>query len=436
MRKLVYRICVVSALLPLTTGHAQLASVDRICAVVGEEIILESEVLDRVRLELLQQGRRPGMASSDEVQALSITVLKALVDDRMLLEVAKAESVIVTAQEVDDRLQEQLDQIKGRFATKDAFNEQLSREGTSERELRNQLRKQMFNYIMGERVVQSIGQATSVSFREVDQFLQAHKDSLPTVPASVTMSYLRLSAQAGEDERAAARQKLEGVRQRLVAGESFADLAREISQDPGSAPGGGDLGWFGRGLMVPQFEQAAFSLAPGQVSDVIETPFGMHMVKVEEVRGEEINARHILVRIEVGQAAKDAVRDTLESIRQRAREEGEFGILIKPYSDAENSEQGLRAQVMSENLPLPFVQALTSLPVGNVAQPFEGDPGTWYLVKLHERVPQHEMNMLDDRKQLEEAVSQMKLGEKVGQLLEKQRRETYIDVRCRYGDAG
>ena len=160
------------------------------------------------------------------------------------------------------------------------------------------------------------------------------------------------------------------------------------------------------------------------------------MVKVEEVRGEEINARHILVRIEVGQAAKDAVRDTLESIRQRAREEGEFGILIKPYSDAENSEQGLRAQVMSENLPLPFVQALTSLPVGNVAQPFEGDPGTWYLVKLHERVPQHEMNMLDDRKQLEEAVSQMKLGEKVGQLLEKQRRETYIDVRCRYGDAG
>jgi peptidyl-prolyl cis-trans isomerase SurA len=188
--------------------------------------------------------------------------------------------------------------------------------------------------------------------------------------------------------------------------------------------------------MVPQFEQAAFSLAPGQVSDVIETPFGMHMVKVEEVRGEEINARHILVRIEVGQAAKDAVRDTLESIRQRAREEGEFGILIKPYSDAENSEQSLRAQVMSENLPLPFVQALTSLPVGNVAQPFEGDPGTWYLVKLHERVPQHEMNMLDDRKQLEEAVSQMKLGEKVGQLLEKQRRETYIDVRCRYGDAG
>ena len=422
---------IVASLLSFRTGFAAEEVVDRILAVVERDVVLQSEVDEYIALQMIQAGRSIQSLSAPERDQLRCQILQAMVDDRILVAKARADSVVVTLQQVEDALRQQLDNIKSQFASEEAYREQLAKEGTTERDLRAKLRLQMERYLLREKLTQTYGQKITVTFNEMERFYNQYRDSLPVVPASVTIAHITRVTKPGDSALVAARRVLDAARERLAAGEDFASVARALSQDPGSAQFGGDLGFFGRGQMVPEFETAAFSLDSGQVSGPVLTEYGLHLIQNLGFRGEQVHARHILARAVFTPADRQSTLDTLQSVYRRLQAGQDFGELARVYSMDQSVRQtgGRIGPVDPSALPPAFGRVLATLSVGETSQPFESDPGTFHIVRLLERTREHAINMSDDRRQIEEMVRQRKLQTRINEILEQERGRMYVDVR-------
>ncbi len=418
-------------LIPSSPVFAVEEVLDRVAAIVGRDVILESEVDEYLQLHLLEAGIQPDRLSQEERDTYRCEVLRSVVDDRLLVSKARLDSIQVAPQEVEQRLREQFDTLKRRFPNEQAFQQQLAQEGTTERELRNRLRTQMERYLLRERLIGQMAGTVTVTFREIEKFYEENRDSLPTVPASVTIAHITRVAQPGDSALALAREKIERAQARIRAGESFDVVAREMSEDPGTAAAGGELGWFGRGEMVPEFETIAFSLDSGQVSSPVLTEFGLHIIQNLGFRPNEVHARHILARAQPSQHDAEAARDTMISVYERLRDGASFSELARKYSMDPTVQQtgGRVGPVSPSDLPTPFGRALSTLEVGDVSYPFESQGGTYHVVKLIDRTREHRMNMQDDRRQLEEAVRQQKLMVRLAEILDRERSRTYVDIR-------
>jgi peptidyl-prolyl cis-trans isomerase SurA len=248
----------------VSLGYGQQV-LDRIAAVVGDQIILESE-LD-TQLDLYVSQMRTGVKSQQEREQLKKQLLEQMVNDKLLLNAAKKDTLIqVTPKEVDEAVQKQMSSVKSEF-TEEEFKTQLQAEGLTENELRKKYREQIQNQMLIDRLVASKLQKVSVSAKEVRDFYQEYQDSIPDQPEAVKLSHILLEIKTSPETLDSLKSKAERVRALAQQGQDFADLARRYSDDP-SAQQGGDLGFFGRGDMIPKFEETAFSLAPGQISGI------------------------------------------------------------------------------------------------------------------------------------------------------------------------
>jgi peptidyl-prolyl cis-trans isomerase SurA len=270
-----------------------------------------------------------------------------------------------------------------------------------------------------------------VTFGEVQRFYDEHRDSLPVIPATVAFSNITRIARAGDSSLAAARERIHEARRRLDGGEDFADVARALSQDPGSAAAGGDVGSFGRGVMVPEFETAAFALDSGQISSPVLTQYGLHLIQNLGSEGSEVHVRHILAAAGPGPADYAAAQDTMSSVYRRLREGADFTETARSYSMDPNVRQtGGRVEPISpDDLPPAFASVLSTLDIGQVSEPFVADPGTYHIIKLASRTREHRMNLTDDRRQIEELVRQEKLFARMQEVLDRERERIYVDLR-------
>jgi parvulin-like peptidyl-prolyl isomerase len=210
-----------------------------------------------------------------------------------------------------------------------------------------------------------------VSEAELLERFQEATPQLQQRPRLLTFQQVVVRPDASDSAKAAARAEADSLLLRALAGEDFDTLAREHSDDVGTATLGGDLGWFRRGVMLPEFENAAFALAPGRISNIVETIFGYHVIKVERVRGRsEVQARHILKIPESGPADLERARAVARDVAERARAGESMTALFDAYSDP----------LAADSLTLPFEQ-LSELPpaydvlrtatVGQVVGPIE-----------------------------------------------------------------
>jgi peptidyl-prolyl cis-trans isomerase SurA len=433
--KLIFRACLVTigvlaGFYPLAVW-AQEEIADRILAVVQRDVILQSEVDEYLTLQMLQSGRAAETLSRSERDQLRCQILEAMIDDRILVAKARTDSVEVTLQQVEEALRQQLENIKRQFASEEEFREQLRKEGTTERDLRTKLRMQMERYLLREKLTQQFGQKVTVTFSEIERFYNEKRDSLPTVPASVTIGHITRLTRPGDSALVVARRLIDDARGRLAAGEDFGDVAKAMSQDPGSAPFGGDLGFFGRAQMVPEFETTAFSLDSGQVSAPFLTEYGLHIIQNLGFRGDQVHARHILARAIFTPSDRQATLDTMQSVFQRLRSGADFSEMARTYSMEQSVRQtnGRVGPIEPGNLPPSFGSVLATLSLGETGEPFESDPGTFHIVRLIDRTRAHSMNMVDDRRQLEELVRQKKLFERMREVLDTERGRVYVDVR-------
>jgi len=400
---------------------------DRIVAVVGDEIILLSEVETRVQLAGMQLKLDP--EDTESIERLRLALLDDLVDEKLILVQARRDSVQVAGEEIDKAIAAQIAQIKNQLGSEEAFQEQLAAEELTLQDLKKRFRPQMRNQLLREKLIRQKLSNTAVSSKEVMDFYQTYSDSLPVQGESVRLRHIMMTVAPSEEEKQAAFQQAKEVLAKARAGESFESLARSYSQCP-SAEAGGDLGFFSPGEMVPEFERAVFSLNPGEISDVVETMYGYHVIRCEERRGNQARVRHILIALSTSEADEEQLIARMNDIRERILSGEDFSALAEEYSQDPYSREkgGDLGWYPIDQLTSQFRSVVDTMGVGSVSAPIATSSG-YHLLQAIDRVNQRQITLEDDRESLEELARQHKISQTLETWLKQLRDEIYVDVR-------
>lgn len=259
----------------VTSGYVAATPIGVAATVNGHEI-LESSLQNSIDQYLQEQGGNIGaIRDPDKFQDVRARVLNVMIGQQLLWHAAQADKVVIDDEALDQAFQKY---VAG-FEDESMFTLKIRQAGLTEEIFRDNLKKRL----SAENWLQSfVLKEVIVSDEEIDSFYEENKSRF-FQPEQVKASHIliQVPADAGDDEDAQARKQVNELKSRLDAGADFAELAREHSQDA-AAPRGGDLGYFQKGQMVPPFEQAAFSLEPGEVSEPIRTAFGYHLIKLAD----------------------------------------------------------------------------------------------------------------------------------------------------------
>ncbi|RPI67401.1 MAG: parvulin peptidyl-prolyl isomerase, partial [Ignavibacteriae bacterium] len=295
-------------------------AMERIVAVVGKEIILQSDVEGQV--ELLAQ-RNPGINKQDP--KLRGLILDQLINERLIMMAAEEDTLIsVSDDEISQRMEMQIgmlvQQVGSEKRLEDMYGMSMAR---IRREFRDEIRKQL----MVEKMRQKKFGQTKAGRADVEEFYAEYKDSLPQVPERVDLYHIVRYVTVSADQSKLAYDLSLRVRDSIVKGASFGEMARRHSADLGSAVNGGDLGFVEKGKFVPAFEAAAFALEPNQISEPVETPFGWHIIQLIDKTATSINCRHILFKVGQSEDDRERTRSALTDIKKRVEAGEDFETL-------------------------------------------------------------------------------------------------------------
>ncbi|HCM15315.1 MAG TPA: peptidylprolyl isomerase, partial [Candidatus Cloacimonas sp.] len=283
--------------------------VDKIVARVGSEIILLSE------LERQIAQMRTANISEDLLEASE--VLQHMVDQKLMVQKAREMDIKVDEDAIKKHAERYVQQIRAQYPSEADFQNDLAKMKFTQRDLEHFFAEQITENVLSEQLMdQYISKEVTISDAEMLSYYEATKDSMAVKPVTWELRMILREVKASEETGIAARETIDAIQARLAAGEDFAELASSQSDCPSSQQGG-DLGYFKRGMMVKPFEDAAFALGIGEISPVVESQFGYHIIKVTDIRGEEVRASHILKTVEAGEADEEREMALMQSIRER-----------------------------------------------------------------------------------------------------------------------
>lgn len=418
------RIFIVAGLfLGLASLDAQTV-IDRIVAVVDKEIITESELNERVSFYAYQNKLDPTSES------LRRQTLDNMIAEKLILAQAIIDSVQVSDDEVTQALDQQIQRLERQLGSDKAIEQAYGKPiGRIKREYRDEMRKQL----LVQRVEQTRQSSIQVTANDVAEFYATYKDSLVEVPETYTLSHIYIVPKPDTAIDRQTNLKAKAVLDSLRAGGDFADFAKRYSADA-TASNGGDLGWSKRGDFVPEFEEALFALRAGQISDVVKTQFGYHIIQLIERRGESVHARHILFRIEKGAASDSAAVQELRAIRDSAIAGQSFAELAKKYSEDEQTKPlgGDLGEVSAKDITQDFTDEIKSLKEGGISQPTKIAVGNSYgyqIVLMRKRTAAHMPTFQGDYKQLERLALYLKQTRMNNEWIDELKKNIYLDVR-------
>jgi len=438
-------VCCVFALFTAPFAAAQEGQrLDGIAAVVNDDIVLESDVEEQLYLFIMNAQIRPDSA---EVDTLRRQVLDQLIEERLIVAEAKRQGLQVSDNEIEAEVGRAIEDAKKRLGGEAAFQEQLTRENTTEARLREKYRTDLTRQMLAQRLVQKTIPSRQVTQAEAEAYFKEHRAEFPRAPVELTLQVVQIPATPESSAVAAGRKKIEAIRKRITGGEKFAKVAAETSEDPGSARAGGDLGFFGKGVMDETIEAEAFSLPLNRLSDPIRSPFGWHLLEVldkdtlKTIAGRdsfdtlgnlavEVHARHILVRVPVSEADAERARVLAEKVRKEALAGADFAALAKRYSHYEGP-QNAKGEIgpVSVGALQPHIRAgLESLPVGAISEVLLNQVG-YNVFRIVDRTPEREYAIEEIREELPAAVSQMKFRERYQEWVEGLRKKAHIEIR-------
>jgi peptidyl-prolyl cis-trans isomerase SurA len=415
--------------------------VDRVIAVVGDSMLLHSQVLEIVRRLQISDPEVPVEGDPDFAEFFD-DVRDSSVDRLLVLQAAAKDSLIQADEAgIDQQVQERLNQLASQFGGQPALQIALQAEGWTLGEyrefLKNDARQAQVEQLYMQRQLAN-ARPVEVTQEELLQRFQELSPQLQQRPRLLTFRQVVIMPTPSDSAKATARTAAEALVDSITAGRDFAELAGEHSDDLGTASVGGDLGWFRRGMMVREFEEAAFSIPVGRVSRPVETVFGFHLIKVERARGRsEIQARHILKIPEIGPEDVERARQLASDIAQRAQAGESMVALYDEYSVPVAAEP-----LAADSMTIPFEQ-LDALPpaygilagaiTGAVVGPLEYQAGSGrsgdvrlVVVKVLEVREAGAYTFEDLRGQLATQIQQDRQRERI---LDDLRARAYIEVR-------
>ena len=419
-------------------------ALDAIAAMVNDEPVLASDVEEQLFLFLQRSQAHP---DSLQVDTLRHQVLDQLIDDKLLLAEAKHQGISVNPTEVAKQVEGALAEAKQRLGGDEGFAQQLQRENTTEERLRERYKGDVERQMTEQRLVQKMFPKRTVGQAEAETYYKAHRDKFPKVPPQLKLQVIQITPSPDSAALATSRAKIDALRKRIVAGEKFAKVAAEASDDPGSAKSGGDLGFFRRGQMEPGLEDMAFGLENGKLSQPVRTPFGWHLVEAIErdtVRSPagkdsvdadgkpivEVHARHILVKVTPSDADVDRAFELAKSVREQAAKGADFAALVKKYSTypGKAGPDGDVGFLSLGQMQPPIRAGLEDLKLGQVSEVLPNAQG-FNIFKLNDRKPEREYEINEIKNELPEAVAQAQFREKYDVWLRSLRAKAQIEYR-------
>ena len=348
--------------------------VDGIAAIVGEHVILKSDVAQLVQMTAMEQRLDP-RTNIKELEELQARVVESLINQKLILEIAEVESIEVEDREVDQAVEQYIAQSVSQAGSEERLEGIL---GKRLSELRREWWPDMREQLIAERYQNQLFSDVVVTRDETVVFYNKFKDSLKTVPTSYNANHIFLSIKPGEESLGEAFALADSIRREIVGGSDFALLAERFSEDPGSAKQGGVLGFVGRGTLVPEFERVAYSLNPGETSGVVKTEFGYHVIETVEILGDKINARHILITPKAGPKDEDRAYSLGLTIKDSVQTLKDFSLFAKKYSeDISTKDSGGRlGWIDSERFPIENIRkVLPRLDVSVCSNPITVESG-------------------------------------------------------------
>lgn len=413
--------------------------VDGVIAIVGDKIILKSEVEAEYANYLQQEGNEPDLLAK-------CRVVDQLLTSKLMLRQAELDSLEVSDEEID----QQLDRRVRYFISMIGGAEKLEEfYGKSIPEIKDEFRVNIREQILTQKMQEKITSKVSISPADVKEyFKRIPEDSIPYFPAEVEIGQIVVFPELDESTREFTIDKLNSIRDRVLKGEKFTTMAVLYSQDPGSGPQGGELGFFGRGEMVGEFEAVAFKLKPGEISPVIKTKYGYHILQLIERRGDRVNCRHILIKPPVSSSELERSRVRLDTLRQQlSMGTTPFIEAVRKYSQDEESKQnggmlmnpatGGNAYTIEQLTPDIYFQ-IEKLKVGEYSSPsvFASQDGNrgWRIFYLKSQTTPHKASLDTDYDKIQTAAMNLKKMEKLQEWFMKTKEKTFIKIEAEYGD--
>jgi peptidyl-prolyl cis-trans isomerase SurA len=410
-------------LIPLTLSAQTL--IDRIVAVVDKEIITESELNERVSFLALQNRIDP------KQKGLRTQVLDGLISEKLVLAQALIDSIEVTEDEITRALDQQIANFVRQVGSEQRVEQMY---GKSISRIKREYRTEIKNQILVQKVRQQREAAVSVTRREVEDFFLSFRDSLPQVPEEFELSHIYIVPKPDTTVETKTRQLMQSILDSIKAGGDFADFAKRYSTDQGTAASGGDLGWEKRGVYVREFEETVFGLKEGEMSGIVKTQFGFHIIQLLGRRGESVHARHILMKIDKGPASDTAAIDTLRVLRELVLKGGSFSGLASKYSEDEDTKSvgGDLGNLTVDQLQPDFAGQIKDMRAGEISEPQRTAVGTSYgfhIIWMRKRTPPHAINIQDDYKRIEQLALYMKRNKLNAEWLDELKKTIYVDIR-------
>lgn len=353
---------------------------DRIVAKVGTEIILLSDLQKQIS-QLASTGIDPQILYPENV-------LGQIIEQKLLVQKAKELNIAADEDAITKYAERYLNDIKSRYPSEADFQVELRKMNTTQRELLKFLADQIReNYLTEQLIEKYISSRIKITEPEMRSFYETSKDSLAVKPTTWELSLILREIRPSVETQERIIAETETLLEKLKAGEDFAALAEEYSDCPSSQQGG-DLGYFKRGMMVKPFEDAAFSLNINEISEIVQSNFGYHIIKLTDRRGDEIRASHILKIVQAGEDDSDRERALMQEIRDRIVAGESFGDLAREYSFDTNSKDdgGLLGEFGEQDLPELFLPVIMASEVGVPTEVLQNEGLVYIFIRENESV--------------------------------------------------
>ena len=407
--------------------------IDQVAALVGRNMILQSDIENQYinyRLQRVIKG------SASDVKC---SILEDMLFQKLLVAQAEVDSITVDDAQVNSELDRRIGTFINQFGSQEKLEQYYNKTIT-------QIKSELFNVIkeqlLAQQVQQQIIADVSVTPSEVKAFFRSlPKDSIPQIKTEYVIQQLVKKQPVSIEEKIRVKKELLELRKRILNGENFSTLAILYSEDPGSAKKGGELGFYGRGQLYPEFEAVAYKLKEGEISDIVETEAGYHIIQMIERKGDYINVRHILLVPKVSPADLQKARNQLDSIALLIRNDSiSFDDAVAKFSEGENKNSGgyLINQYTggtsfeAEQLDPQVSFVVDKLKVGEISNPVpmktDKQKDAYRILYLKSKTKPHRANLKDDYPKIQQWALQQKQKKAIDNWVNDKSKKTYIKI--------
>ena len=408
--------------------------IDQIVGVVATRPILESDLVDPDNLD----------ADKNVSKTVKCKLLENLILQKLLINKAEMDTLPVAESDIDQEIDRRLGYLLRQMGSQEKLEQFYHK---SMAEFKAEQRVPIKETLMAEEAKKKVVENIKITPSEVKEFYNKYsKDSIPKIGVIYEIAHIVIEPAINPDELSEARNKIKLLRDRVIKGENFTVLARLYSDDPGSATKGGELGLFNRGSMQPEFEAAAFSLKKkGDVSEIIKTAFGYHIIQLIERKGEFVNARHILITPKVSPYELDKAARKLDSISDLIRKDSiKFDAAAKKFSTDKSFVNGgdminpssLNTKFSENELDPTMLAILVKLKVGEVSRPIPMDTEdrrkAYHIITVKSKSLPHLASLNTDYDMFQNIGLMTKKNDALDKWAKEKIKTTYIKVNDKY----